>query len=49
MAFDSELGGEFATSRDVCVCKRGLALGAYEGWAVFPFVFVDVYAPCHLC
>ena len=46
MAFNSELGGESATSKDVCVCERGLAFCAYEGWAMFPFAFVDVYSPC---
>ncbi len=48
MAFNSELGGESAASKDVCECKRGLTLSAYEGWAVFPFASMDVYAPYHL-
>jgi len=48
VAFNSELGGESAASKDVCVCKRGLALRAYEGLAVFSFASVDVYSPCHL-
>ena len=46
MAFNSELGGESGASKDVCVCKRGLELGAFEGWAVFPFASVDDYSPC---
>jgi hypothetical protein len=46
MAFNFELSSVFATSKDVCVCKRGLAFYAYEGWAMFHFVSVDVYAPC---
>ena len=46
MAFNSELGSESATSKDVCACKRGLALSAYEGWAMFPFASMDVFSPC---
>ncbi len=46
MAFSSKLGGEFEASKYVCVCERGLALGAYEGWDVFSFASVDVYSPC---
>jgi hypothetical protein len=34
VAFNSELGGEFATSKDVRVCERGVALSVYEGGAV---------------
>ena len=48
MAFSSELGGESAASAYVCVCERGLALSAYEGWAVFSFAYGDVYSPCNL-
>ena len=42
MAFNSEPSGVFAVSKDVCVCKRGLAFCAYEGWDVFPFASVDM-------
>ena len=42
MALNFELGGESATSKYVCVCERGLAFGAYEGWAVFSFASVNV-------
>ena len=42
MAFNPELGGESAASKDVCVCERGEALSAYEGWAVLYFTYVDV-------
>ena len=35
MAFHSELGGESAASKCVCVCERGFALYAYEGRAEF--------------
>ena len=45
MAFNSERGGESADSKYVCICERGSVLGAYEGWAVFSFTFVDVYSP----
>ena len=38
MAFNSELGGEFATSKDVRVCERGLALSVYEGGAVLFYI-----------
>ena len=48
MAFDSDLGGESAASKDVCVCERGLALSVHESWAIFSFVSVDVYSPRHL-
>ena len=48
MTFSLELGGESAASNYVCVCERGWALGAYEGWVVFLFTSVDVYSPCHL-
>ena len=48
MEFGSELDGGSATSKDVCVCERGLTLSAYEGWDVFSFASVDVYSPCHL-
>ncbi len=54
MALGSELGGESATSQDVGVRERRLALGAYEGWVVFPFASVNVqmaynmYNPGHL-
>ena len=48
MAFSTELGGESAISQYVCVCERGMALGAYEGLDVFSFESMDVYSPCHL-
>ena len=48
MAFNSEIGGESAASKYVRVCEWGFALGAYEGWAVFPFTCVDLYSPRHL-
>ena len=48
MTFSLELGSEFAGSKYVCVCERGLALGAYEEWAVFSFTSVNVYSPRHL-
>ena len=48
MAFGLEFGSVFAASQDVCVCKRGLVLSAYEGWGVFYFASVDVYSPSHL-
>ena len=48
MAFGSELGGESTASEYVRGCEWGLALGAYESWAVFSFPYVDVYSPYHL-
>ena len=48
MAFGFELGGKSTASEYVRVCEWGLALGAYESWAVFSFTYVDVYSPCHL-
>ncbi len=48
MAFNSEFGGESAASKDVCVCEKGIAFSAYEGWALFSFASVDVYSPRHL-
>ena len=41
MAFSSDLGGESEASNYVCVCERGLTLGAYEGWTAFSFASVD--------
>ncbi len=29
MAFNSELGSESTTSKDVCVCERGIGFSAY--------------------
>jgi len=46
MAFHSEFSSVSTPSQYVCVCKWGLTLCAYEGCALFPFAFVDVYAPC---
>ena len=47
-AFSSEIGGESIASKYVCVCEWGLALGAYEGWAVLSFTFVNMYSQRHL-
>jgi len=42
VTFSSELGGDSAAFKYVCVCERRSALGAYEGWVVFSFTYVDV-------
>ena len=30
------------------VCEWGFAFGAYEGWVMLSYAFLDMYSPCHL-
>jgi hypothetical protein len=46
MAFNSEFSSVSTTSRYGCVCKWELVFCGDEGWAMFPFAYVDVYALC---
>ena len=45
MAFNSELGGESAASKDVCLCERGITLSAYEEGVVFFFLHLWMCTP----